>query len=117
MNIAISGLGRMGGQIAQKLAESGHHVIAHNRSRAPIDEAVGYGAKPAYTKEEVLAAFGGEQVVLWIMIPADVVDADVGERSGDGAALRRRPAGRRRSRPRGWRTRPSPRPWRRGRSR
>jgi len=37
MKIAISGLGRMGGQIAQKLSEGGHEVIAHNRSRGPID--------------------------------------------------------------------------------
>jgi 6-phosphogluconate dehydrogenase len=79
MKIAIQGLGRMGLQISRKLSEDGHTVIAHNRSRAPIDEAVGYGAKPAYTKEEVLAAFGGEQVVLWIMIPADVVDAQLDE--------------------------------------
>ncbi len=79
MTIAIQGLGRMGLQIARKLSEDGHTVIAHNRSREPIDEAVSYGAKPAYTKEEVLAAFGGEQVVLWIMLPADVVDAQLDE--------------------------------------
>ena len=45
MKIAIHGLGRMGMQIARKLAESGdHQVIAHNRSQEPIDEAVSYGA-------------------------------------------------------------------------
>lgn len=79
MKIAVHGLGRMGMQIARKLSEDGHSVIAHNRSREPIDEAVGYGAKPAYTKEEVLAAFGTEQVVLWIMVPADVVDEQLDE--------------------------------------
>ncbi len=79
MTIAIQGLGRMGLQIARKLAEDGHAVIAHNRSREPIDEAVGFGATAAYTKEEVLKAFGGEQVVLWIMLPAEIVDAQVDE--------------------------------------
>ncbi|HEU4966697.1 MAG TPA: NADP-dependent phosphogluconate dehydrogenase [Candidatus Saccharimonadales bacterium] len=79
MKIAVQGLGRMGLQIARKLAENGHEVIAHNRSRGPIDEAVQSGAKAAYTKEEVLQAFGGEQVVLWIMLPADIVDAQVDE--------------------------------------
>jgi 6-phosphogluconate dehydrogenase len=79
MKIAIQGLGRMGAQIAQKLAENGHEVIAHNRSREPIDEAVTHGAKAAYTKQEVLDAFSGDRVVLWIMLPADIVDAQVDE--------------------------------------
>lgn len=79
MKIAIQGLGRMGMQIARKLAEDGHEVIAHNRSREPIEEAAGFGASAAYTKEEVLQAFGETQVVIWIMLPADVVDAQVEE--------------------------------------
>lgn len=77
MKIAIAGLGRMGMQIARKLSEQGHEVIAHNRSRGPVDEAVGYGATAAYTKEDVVKAFAGEQVVLWLMIPADVVDTEL----------------------------------------
>lgn len=79
MTIAIHGLGKMGMQIARKLAEEGHHVIAHNRSPEPIQEAAGYGAKPAGSKQEVLEAFGNEQVVLWLMLPADVVDAQTDE--------------------------------------
>lgn len=77
MKIAISGLGRMGGQIAHKLHEGGHDVVAHNRSRAAVDEAAGYGAAPAYEKSDVVTAFGDEPVVLWIMIPADVIDAEL----------------------------------------
>lgn len=79
MKIAIHGLGRMGMQIARKLAENGHTVIAHNRSPEPIAEAAGYGAIAANTKDEVIAAFGSDQVVLWIMLPADIVDAQVDE--------------------------------------
>jgi 6-phosphogluconate dehydrogenase len=78
MKIAIAGLGRMGMQIARKLAENGHEVIAHNRSRDPIDVAVTYGVTAAYTKEDVAKAFDGKQFVLWIMIPADVVDHELG---------------------------------------
>lgn len=77
MKIAISGLGRMGMQIARKLQEGGHTVIAHNRSKEPIDEMKAIGATPAYSKEEVVAAFGGDQIVLWLMVPADVVDAEL----------------------------------------
>lgn len=80
MKIAIQGLGRMGMQIARKLAESGEHtVIAHNRHKEPIDEAAQYGAVKAYEKSDVLREFGGGQVVLWIMLPDTVVDAQVDE--------------------------------------
>lgn len=77
MKIAIAGLGRMGMQIARKLSENGHEVIAHNRSRDPVDLAVTYGVTAAYTKEDVVKAFDGKQFVLWIMIPADVVDQEL----------------------------------------
>lgn len=79
MKIAVSGLGRMGGQIAKMLHDGGHEVVAHNRSPEKIDEAKAYGATPAYTDQEVVDAFGGEPVVLWIMLPADVIDAKVDE--------------------------------------
>ncbi len=77
MKIAITGLGRMGGQIAQKLAENGHTVVAHNRSHEPIDEAVTHGAIAAYTQAEVINNFTGEPVVLWIMLPAEIIDAQL----------------------------------------
>lgn len=79
MKIAIHGLGRMGMQITRKLAEDGHTVIAHNRSPEPIEEAKQYGAQGAQTKEEVLQAFGRDRVVIWIMLPAEVVDGQVDE--------------------------------------
>ncbi len=78
MKIAIAGLGRMGMQIARKLAEDGHEVYAQNRSPEKVDEAVTYGAKAAYKKEDVIKAFVGEQLMLWLMIPANVVDEELG---------------------------------------
>ena len=79
MKIAVQGLGRMGMQIARKLAENDHYVIAHNRSPEKIDTAVGYGAHGAQTKQAVTDAFGGDQVVLWIMLPAAIVDDQLEE--------------------------------------
>lgn len=79
MKIAISGLGRMGGQIAKKLHEGGHEVVAHNRSPEKVDEAKAYGAVPAYTEQEVVDAFGGEPVVLWVMLPHEIIDAKIDE--------------------------------------
>jgi len=77
MKIAIAGLGRMGIQIARKLSEDGHEVIAHNRTRSKVDEAIAYGAAAAYTKENVVRAFKGSQAVLWIMVPAAVVESEL----------------------------------------
>lgn len=77
MKIAVSGLGRMGGQIARKLAEGDHEVIAHNRSRGPIDEAVSYGAIGAYNKADVVSHFGTTPTIVWIMIPAEIIDSEL----------------------------------------
>src|SRR5579862_3815750 len=79
MKIAVSGLGRMGSQIARKLAENDHEVIANNRSPEPIDEAVKHGALGAYSKDDVVKAFAGQQAVVWIMLPAEIIDAQIDE--------------------------------------
>jgi 6-phosphogluconate dehydrogenase len=79
MKIAIAGLGRMGAQIARKLHEDKHTVIAHNRSRGSVDEMASLGMLPAYTKEEVVSSFGGERIILWLMIPSDTVDQELEE--------------------------------------
>jgi len=78
MKIAISGLGRMGSQIAKKLHEGGHIVIAHNRSSGLVDEMKTLGMIGAYTKEEVISSFdSNEQVIIWLMVPSDVVDSEL----------------------------------------
>lgn len=80
MKIAVQGLGRMGMQIARKLAESKeHHVIVLNRSPEPVAEAVGYGAVGAESKEDVVQKFDGAPVVVWLMLPAEITDAQVAE--------------------------------------
>lgn len=79
MKIIIDGLGRMGGQIAEKLLADGHEVVAHNRSPEPVREMAEKGAIAAYTKEEAVAAFDGEPILVWIMIPANVIDTAIDE--------------------------------------
>jgi 6-phosphogluconate dehydrogenase len=79
MKIAIIGLGKMGGQIAKKLHEDKHTVIAYNRSKDSVDEMKVLGMMPAYTKEEVINLFNNEQVVIWLMIPSDSVDQELDE--------------------------------------
>ncbi|MCM2339305.1 MAG: NADP-dependent phosphogluconate dehydrogenase [Burkholderiales bacterium] len=82
MKIVISGLGKMGAQIIKKLHEGGFDVVAHNRSKEKVDEMVKLGMKGAYTKNEAVEAFdleNKEQVVIWMMVPYDVVDNEIEE--------------------------------------
>jgi 6-phosphogluconate dehydrogenase len=69
----------MGGQIARKLYDNGHTVVAHNRSAEKVDEAKAYGAIPAYADQDVVDAFDGDPVVLWIMLPAEIIDSKIDE--------------------------------------
>ncbi len=76
--IIVSGLGRMGGQIAQKLHEAHFEVIVHNRSSGPIEKMGKLGFLTAYNKEEALRHFKkSERVIIWIMIPADAVEKEL----------------------------------------
>jgi 6-phosphogluconate dehydrogenase len=75
MQIAMVGLGRMGGNMARRLIRAKHEVVAFNRSaeaaRAFATEA---GATPATTFEELARHLKPPRVV-WIMVPAEVVDS------------------------------------------
>jgi len=74
MEIGIYGLCRMGGNMAVRLAQGGHRVVASNRSRGPVDEAVAHGAIAAYSIDELVSKLKAPRV-LWSMVPAgDVTD-------------------------------------------
>lgn len=80
MKIIIAGLGRMGMQIAQKLTENGDEVIAQNRSNSKVDEAGEFGAIKAYEKADAAKLFSPlEQLVVWIMVPAETIDDQLDE--------------------------------------
>jgi 6-phosphogluconate dehydrogenase len=59
----------MGLNMVKRLLRGGVEVVAHNRSRVPIDEAVAAGAMPAYTLDDAVAALSAPRV-LWLMLPA-----------------------------------------------
>ncbi len=78
MKIIVAGLGRMGSQIAKKLHEGGHKVVALNRSPEPVREMVSLGMLGAFSKEEALAFFAKkERVALWLMISAGAMDEEL----------------------------------------
>jgi len=77
MKISIVGLGKMGSQIAMKLNEGGHTVIAHDNTSSSVDEMKKLDMIGAYTKEEVIYHFGNDQVIIWLMIPSGSIDSEL----------------------------------------
>jgi len=68
MKLAMVGLGRMGGNMVERLLRGGHEVVAYARSADSIKEAESHGAIGARTLEEVVAKLDPPRVV-WLMIP------------------------------------------------
>jgi 6-phosphogluconate dehydrogenase len=69
MDLAIVGLGRMGANMARRLHQHGHRVIAFNRSPEKTREIVEEGLEGAFSPEEVRDALKPPRVV-WLMVPA-----------------------------------------------
>ncbi len=69
MDIGITGLGRMGAGMAERWLRGGHRVVAHNRSRGPVDELAAKGAEPAYTIAELVGKLAAPRAI-WVMLPA-----------------------------------------------
>ena len=76
MELGIYGLGRMGGNMATRLVQGGHRVVASNRSRGPVDEAASLGAVPAYTMEEMVSKLEASPKIVWLMVPSGQVTDD-----------------------------------------
>ncbi len=76
MELGIYGLGRMGGNMATRLVQGGHRVVASNRSRGPVDEAAALGAVPAYTMEEMVSKLEASPKIVWLMVPSGQVTDD-----------------------------------------
>jgi 2-hydroxy-3-oxopropionate reductase len=66
--IGFIGLGLMGKPMARNLMKSGFELIAHNRSRAAVDELVSEGAEPAASPKEAAASAD----VIITMLPEDL---------------------------------------------
>jgi 2-hydroxy-3-oxopropionate reductase len=52
--IGFIGLGHMGKPMARNLLKAGYPLVAHNRSRAPVDQLAAEGAQPAFSPREVV---------------------------------------------------------------
>ena len=69
MQLAMIGLGRMGGNMSERLMRDGHQMVVFDRSADAIAKYEGLGAKGATSAEDVGARLAAPRVV-WIMVPA-----------------------------------------------
>jgi 6-phosphogluconate dehydrogenase len=79
MKIGFVGLGKMGGNMVERLLLRGHDVVAYNRSRPSIDKAVKKGAVGASSYTNLIEKLPDRKVV-WLMVPSGApVDENIAE--------------------------------------
>ena len=77
MQIGMIGLGRMGGNMVRRLIRGGHAVVVNDRTADKVRAfAAAEGATAAVTNEELVQKLSTPRAI-WIMLPAEVVDAKI----------------------------------------
>jgi 6-phosphogluconate dehydrogenase len=79
MQLAMIGLGKMGGNMTERLLRGGHQVVAFDRAAETVSKYSKLGAAGANTLQDVVKQLKAPRVV-WIMVPAgQPVDDTIGE--------------------------------------
>jgi 6-phosphogluconate dehydrogenase len=79
MEVAMVGLGRMGGNMARRLLRGGHRVVVWNRTYAKAEELGAEGAEPVKQLTNVVTALSAPRAI-WIMLPyGDATQAAIDE--------------------------------------
>lgn len=69
MQIGFIGLGKMGGNMVQRLMEGGHPVVAYDRNLEVVKELATQGAIPASSVAEMVSKLKAPRIV-WVMVPS-----------------------------------------------
>jgi len=69
MQLAMIGLGRMGGNMVRRLAQGGHELIVYDASADAVKAQAGRGIKAARDLAEVAKQLAPRRIV-WVMVPA-----------------------------------------------
>src|SRR3984893_8256089 len=78
MRIGMVGLGRMGANMVRRLIKGGHGCVAYDNSGDAVKAIVAQGARGAKSLPELVEALAAPRVV-WIMVPASVVDSVIAQ--------------------------------------
>src|SRR6476660_9522256 len=69
MRLAMIGLGRMGGNMSERLLKGGHEVVVFDRKPDTVQRYVSLGAAGTAALSEVTAKLKSPRIV-WIMVPS-----------------------------------------------
>jgi 6-phosphogluconate dehydrogenase len=69
MNLGMVGLGKMGGNMVERLQKGGHHITAYDKSEAAIRTASGHGAQAATSLQELCKKLAAPRAI-WVMVPS-----------------------------------------------
>lgn len=75
--IAIVGLGKMGGNIARRLSKKGWIVVGYNRTSTVTDALAKEGVTPAYTFEELSSKLTSTPKVVLLVLPSGQPTDDI----------------------------------------
>ncbi len=78
MQLGMIGLGRMGGNMVERLLRAGHACVVHDRSADAVARVAEKGATGAASLAEFVQKLARPRAV-WLMVPAGVVDAALAE--------------------------------------
>jgi 6-phosphogluconate dehydrogenase len=76
MQIAVIGLGRMGGNITRRLIKNGHEVVVYDHDPKAVAALTPDGAKGAAGLDQVVQQLRAPRAV-WVMLPAGKITDDV----------------------------------------
>jgi 6-phosphogluconate dehydrogenase len=75
MQIGVVGLGRMGGNIVQRLMQHGHSCVVYDKNADVVSSLAGKGATGSRGLDDLAARLQGPRAV-WLMLPAGQVTED-----------------------------------------
>src|SRR4029079_8513515 len=82
MQLGIVGLGRMGGNIARRLARAGHQCVVFDQNAAAVKVLSAEGLSSAHAPDALVQQLV-KPLAVWLMLPAgEVTDRTIDELSG-----------------------------------
>jgi 6-phosphogluconate dehydrogenase len=75
MQLGVVGLGRMGGNIAQRLMRHGHSCVVYDKSADAVASIAGKGATGSRSLEDLVAKLTAPRAI-WLMLPAGKITED-----------------------------------------
>src|SRR6201987_1023642 len=78
MQLGMIGLGRMGANMVRRLMKAGHECVVFDRSPATVQALAKEGAAGGSSLDDFIAKLKPPRVI-WLMVPAAVVDSTLGQ--------------------------------------